>query len=156
MTSKLESLCSRLKDQLFYMVLFATMFSVIGYLVPHIYYEFIDQTVYYSFNNPLAVNKQSYKQCEAITMTIDRISKVEGSAITVRNLFLIKDGQEIRVDSQKVDIILKKGDGIVYSTWFLPCFIDNGTYYYRGEISFVLNEIEKTADFYTEKFNIEN
>lgn len=147
----------RMKDQAFYMIFFAAMFSIIGYYVPRIYAQYFDRTVYFSFQNPLAIDKAKYTPCERITMFIKRQALLTVPAVSVKNLYLVKDeGNVRRVDSFKTHIIIFKEDSNPKSSWNLPCNVEPGLYYYQGLISFENQYgFKKTAEFHTKRFNIE-
>lgn len=141
------------------MLLGATMFTVLGWGIPEIYYRYIDQTVYYQIHSPIEVEDHKiYHPCEAVTFDVTTKSVVGTMGKLLVELDLVESGSEKLIQSQQYDVYLENTDGDI-SQWkseqLLPCNLKDGQYYWKGLIRYKVRGIEKTAEYTTETIQVQ-
>jgi len=142
------------KNALPEMLLFGILFAVIGYAVPRTYYQFFDKTDYYQIKTPIEVEQVAYKQGQAVKVYLVRNSMIDSQGTSIINLSLLKENSRERVSQQVKEVSMTKGEGIIITSWELPCDIKPGQYFFEGNIKFKVREFEKYAPFYTVNFEV--
>jgi hypothetical protein len=156
MVDQVVAFRNKLREQLFHMVLFATLFTLIGWAVPDIYVKYLDKTEYYKIEVPIRVEKQLYQACDYVDVYIKRNSLINTNAKVILELTLIRNsGQELdEVYRETRDIVIQTGETTQIAHWPLPCFIKPGTYYFGGNANYKVNGIDKYTPFKTEAFQV--
>jgi hypothetical protein len=134
------------------MLLFAFAFAGIGYIVPEIYYKYFDNTQYYTITNPVTVEGALFKPCDKVTVEIHRKALIATTAISVRELVLVKDN--IEVARFRSDISINLNEEIVHTQWQLPCDLDPGIYMFRGIVNYQYRGVEKYTEFRSTEFEV--
>ena len=131
-------------------IIMGIAFMAAGYLIPHIYYEFIDTTNYYNIKNPVEVLSKEYEPCGNVVVYMVRNSLVDSQGTSVINLNLIKDdATQERVSTVVKVVAINKGQGQITLNWDIPCDIPPGSYFFGGTMSYMVREFTKFAPFQT-------
>lgn len=133
------------------------IFVVGGYLIPQIYYTYLDNSTYYKVND-ITIDKEVYTPGEDVVVTIDRTSLVNANATAIRELVLlqIEGGNQVFDEVYRVieNTSIDEGYSIVRIHFKLPEDLKSGEYFWRGTIAFDVREREKTSSFTTPTFDI--
>lgn len=144
----------KLGERILGILVFATAFSVLGYMIPRIYFATFDKTAYYFIKSPIAVEQKLYKPCDDVLVHLYRESLINTTAVGVKELVLVKSNEEVA--RGKDDLAITVGNTNIDVKWALPCNIDQGEYYFRGVVTYTVNGLEKSTTFETEKFTVTN
>lgn len=138
-------------------LVFAAIFSLVGYFVPRAYYEFADPESFYKVESPLSVQPEEVDRCEQITLSGKVISTIAVHAQAQRELVLLDvDGEEtVAKFIEEVDLNTTPGEGTFFKRKIeVPCEIDGGIYFFRGRVDFTVHRVGKHVEFYTETFEV--
>lgn len=138
-------------------LVFALIFSLVGYFLPKAYFEFADPKNFYEIESPLSVQPEEVEGCQTVTVSGKVVSHVVVQAQAQRELVLVDvDGEEtVAKFTEKVDLNTTPDEGIFFKREVeIPCGIDTGIYFFRGRVDFRIHESLKSVEFYTETFEI--
>jgi hypothetical protein len=144
-------------NRVLFALLFAFVFSVVGHIVPNVYYQFIDDTQYLEISQPISTDRQTYRACDTTELTVQLDAKIDVSVETITQLVLVKVGGEfVRVGEPiEARIPIKAVDKhIVQGSLLLPCDIEAGNYYWQGIAIYKVREFTKELSFITETFEV--
>jgi hypothetical protein len=153
----------RVKQQFFYMVAMATMFTLIGWGLPQIYYQYLDKTQYYSLSQPVSVDKPVYEPCDSVNIIAKRVALAPLVVDIDNSLILV----ETATDSSKLlrvyelprreNLVIQETDGaIVSAELVLPCTLVDGTYFWQGAVEYEHNGKATTYIYATDQFEVKN
>ncbi len=151
----------KLAPRLFFVLVGATCAALLWFLVPFLIQQYFpDNTEYYYFSeNPVKVNKPNYFPCDAVVGNVRRISRVSTEGTFYRDLVLYRkvgDGVEtIDVYSAKSVSPIVEGDVSSTLVLTLPCDLEPGIYYWRGEVVYSVKGLDRSYSYETEKFTVE-
>lgn len=139
-------------------LVFAGLFSVIGWAIPEIYYQYIDDTEYYVVKQPVPVNKDRYQPCEDISFIIDRVARKDITGSVKFELARIIDSDSVEKRELAIDnpATLTAGEQIVVITHQLPCDIELGDYYVIGLVEYDVRGHSRTYFWTSESFQVLN
>ncbi len=152
----INHLLEHLKNSIFSIVIFATLFSVLGYYIPRAYFSWFDQTIYYTIKVPVEVEKDIYKAGDIVTVEIERNALITTQGVSIRELILIDEKGNKEVFRYTTDLAINAGKEKVNVDWVLPPNIKDGVYFFQGVVSYPIRGITKFTPFCTEKFTIKN
>lgn len=152
----ISHLISHLKDSLFSIVLFATLFAVLGYYIPRAYFSWFDRTVYYTIKVPIEVEKDIYKSGDTVTVSIERSALIDTQGISIRELILVDENGNKEVFRYNTNLAINAGKENITVDWVLPLNIKDGVYFFQGVVSYPIRGITKFTPFCTERFTIKN
>lgn len=138
-------------------LLSAILFTMAGYIIPHIYFEFFDKTDYYKIKNPVEVDLRDYEPCQSVKVYMIRESLLTGQGRSIINLNLIKKddrGGNERVDTQINTISFTEASGLVILNWKIACDATPGEYFFEGTMAYKIREFEKYSAFKTINFTV--
>jgi len=144
----------RLGGRFLSILVFASAFAVLGFIIPRIYFATFDKTTYYFIKSPISVDDKLYKPCESVVVHLYRESLVDTTAVGVKELVLVKRNEE--VVREKNDLAITIGKENIDVKWPLPCTLEDGEYYFRGVVTYRVNELEKSTKFSTVNFEVKN
>ena len=156
MKKLINHLLEHLKESIFSIVLFATLFSVLGYYIPRAYFTWFDQTVYYTIKVPVEVEKDVYKSGDIVTVRIERSALIDTQGISIRELILVDEKGNREVFRYNTNLAINAGKEDVTVDWLLPPNIKDGVYFFQGVVSYPVREITKVTPFCTERFEVKN
>lgn len=136
------------------MLLFGILFSVVGYAVPRTYYQFFDRTNYYQVKSPIDVEQVAYQPCQAVKVYLVRNSLIDSQGTAIINLSLLREDSRERIAQQIKEVSMTKGEGIIITSWPLPCDVKPGQYFFEGSIKYSVRDFQKFTPFYTVKFEV--
>ena len=136
------------------MLLFGILFAVIGYAVPRTYYQFFDKTEYYKIKSPIEVEQKAYQPCQNVKVYLVRNSLIDSQGTSIINLSLLKENSRERVSQQVKEVSMTKGEGIIITSWQLPCNIEPGQYFFEGSVKYKVRDFEKYTPFNTVNFEV--
>lgn len=146
-------------SRLFYMALFALIFTIIGVVGPYSYLRFFDKTEYIKYLVPVSFDKKIYAPCEE-QQALVKIQALIDSHVNVQSrlyLIIVNSKTELEVIkeySMESFIASNKSPIIVVSKVQLPCNLQEGTYFYRGILTYKIKGIEKSSQFTSDQFTI--
>lgn len=138
-------------------ILFAFIFSVVGYVIPDVYYRYVDKTAYLEIEQPISVSKKEYHPCEGTELTTKLVAYVDVNVQSLTQLVLTNDeGDSYRVGDiiTAETPIMARDQHIVSGVLPLPCELSEGSYYWQGNATFSVRGIEKTISFISETFTV--
>jgi hypothetical protein len=145
-------------ERLMFAAVFGMAFSVMGYYLPKTYLTYIDKTDYYKVYSPVAVNQSlPHYPCDPVEVSFTKESLINGKGTVeiALNLYKVdKVNNKNRVGYQQRTVPLTKGESVVTTNWDVSCTSTPGQYYFEGVLTYMLNGVEKSHSFYSEKFNI--
>lgn len=144
--------------KIFYAIVFATAFALIGYFAPRAYYEAADAREFYHVESPLSVDKESYLACEEVVLSGKVYSSVAVEALSQRELVLVDLYTEETIGSieEQVNLNTTPEGGVFFKRRVrLPCDVGGGTYFFRGRVDFEIRNTTKHTEYYTETFQVE-
>lgn len=145
-------------NRIMYALIFALLFSGIGYYAPAFYLENIDKTEYYTMQQPLKMDKITYKPCDTTVLTTTRKSLVDTNITFTRDLKLIRIIDEAHVTIPQArfisDQIVSKGIKVISVALPLPCDLEDGTYYWEGNGIYKVRNIEKNYIYISDSFEV--
>lgn len=148
---------SELPARLFFMLMGAFMFSVIGAIVPGFYYRYLDRTDYYTVEQPVSVDKEVYAPCEETILIAKRNSLIDTSADFSTDLTLVsEDGSEFKVPNGHIntEASVRRGEVVMKVAYKLPCDIVDGRYFWQSTMNYKIRGIDKTYIYITEVFEV--
>jgi len=151
---KLNNFYHDLKNAFSHIVMFGLAFAIIGYLVPHTYYEFFDRSTYFTLELPIKIAKKVITPCESNTILMTRFASQDISAVISIQMVLEKYEGDEMIKSETYKTPISKGQKTVVISWKMDCDIELGTYYYHGVVSYMPHSQEFFTPFYTEKFEV--
>lgn len=140
----------------FYALIFASLFTAIGQMLPKIYFQYFDKTEYVSFAEPISFDRKLYAPCQDITALIRLRSSVSSSTVTRYRLKLVEVSSFRVVFGGEKQGFIRKIQGVepLVTTFKLPCNLSTGNYFFTGVIMYRINGVEKTYNFSTEQFRV--
>lgn len=134
-------------------LLFGILFTGAGWVVPRVYFQYIDTKDYYVLDNPILVDSETYTACGEVKMIVHRVSYFNGVARKVEELVRINGGNV--VESKNVsDFHVGMGEETLIVGHDIPCDTPSGKYVILGAIEYRVNGVTKTDAFATESFEI--
>ena len=144
--------------KLFFGLVGAACFTIVGVLAPSMYFLYFDKTEYISYSQPIKVDKAEYKPCENVEVSTYKDAKVNIQAYVIRELFLARqvDGKEkaVRIYSTEFNVFIPKDNGLILGRYTLPCDIDPGTYYWKANLIYKYRGGEHTYSSTSERFKV--
>lgn len=147
------------KNQVWYIIFFISVFTLLGYYLPKIYLDYIDKTEYLRFDSPISTDKKTYKPCEKIILLATRYSLV---ATKVTNVMTIvkdnEDGSYVKKPGPVLHYTIDRAPAgkLISAEFKLPCDLSAGTYFYEGVNTYKVKGSEKTQYYTSSQFNIIN
>lgn len=142
-------------ERVYYALIGLVIFSVAGYYIPKIYYEYLDTRDYYTVKQPVGTDKKEYKPCEYVTLLLDRKStiKLQGHAVT--ELIKIENGDAHRKKTLKTTYIsIDAADRNVIIAHEIPCQTSDGVYFISTNIEYQFRGATKNYTWITGPFNV--
>jgi len=147
--------------RLVYVLLFATLFVVLGYIIPQIYFKYFDRTLYYSVQQPASVDREVYKPCDKLVVTIVRTSLINVSAHATVQIYLVNVEGKIIKHNPLFDgsvLIEITNKAVVYLSYIVPCDLIDGKYYLKAIVDYTVpsTNIRKNYIWVTDSFTVSN
>ncbi len=138
-------------------ILSSILFMCAGYFIPNIYYQYLDNTQYYSVKSPIEVEQLPYEPCGAAKIYMVRNSQLDGQGKAIINLNLIKeDGSQglERIEETTREISFSKGSGLIILSWDISCKAKPGKYFFEGTVAYDIRGFERCTPFTTVSFDV--
>lgn len=142
-------------------IVMCAVFSIIGWLVPEMYYRYIDRTEYLTVDSPISVERTYYKPGDLVAVSAGIEVKVDVQAVVLTELVLVKTGSNngdyVRVDGSQIiqNAPFRKADHHIVTTYLkLPDSLTNGMYYWKGNACYELRGYEKCESYVSQTFNV--
>lgn len=144
----------RIKHNFFYIVLFATIAILGGWIPPYIYYKYINKTQYFTYDS-VTTDKTEYKACDPITLHVKRKALIETRGRLSVTLYKRNDGG-IAYQHTQLDVPITSGPReFDDATFAIPCEgIIPGEYWYRGVLIYHVDRVEQSVNFDTNYFKV--
>ncbi len=151
-----KKITKKMHKQALCMLVFSAAFSILGYFVPHIYYEYYDTTEYLTIQTPIRVDKETYRPGDEATLSstytalTDIVAKSYNNWIRINN-----DGAVTKVGAAENIIIYLKAENAPFSvTVTIPESFKSGNYFLSGIKEYKINGVTKQYAFVTETFTV--
>lgn len=147
-------------ERLVYMALFSATFSIVGYFVPKIYYQYLDQTEYIHIKQPVSTEVSEYKKGENAGLLISTKSKINVSVEQTAKLIHINGNQVATqlsdADTPDVIVLEKTEDYVIRKTnsLYIPCNALTGTNFFQVNFTYELNGVKKTYSYISDTFRV--
>lgn len=152
-----------MKTRINSILLAASLFSLIGYFLPQIYFRYLDTNQYFEVYE-FSTEKSEYQPCDAVYFDIHRNSHVNtsnGSGVFELKKQEYVNGEDFLVEVHqwpKVDNInFTKGEERISSRRSareIPCSVKDGTYVIDMTIGFPFRSTNKSYTFTSDPFEI--
>lgn len=141
-----------------YALLFAALFSIIGWAVPELYFKYLDNTEYLVITQPMSVDKKIYAPCENTIVTTQLTAKADLEVDSLTELVLVReDGAEVRTGQTiEATIPIRRLESHTVSGILpLSCELEAGVYFWAGTASYRIKDIPHTQSFISDTFTVE-
>lgn len=143
-------------QRLFHALIGAAIFTILGWGIPHIYYQHLDRTIYYEVKEPVFTDKKEYQAGDTVYLLYQRTARVTSEGHAVLKLNLILDGRKVPLTSSTRDLVVKEGTEMLQVPFELPENLRNGNYFIEAIVVIYSRDIEKTTQFRSEVFKVVN
>jgi len=147
-----------LSKRMVWALIFSVLFMSLGRLIPDVYFQYFDNTPYYTIVQPIPVDKKYYKPCENVQITATRTSQVNTTIDAFIELVLRKDNTAIlKVPGSQIhrsSIITRSERQTVLISYPLPCNISEGVYYWQILVKYKVHGYGKEYAAVTDTFNV--
>lgn len=137
------------------MLIVGMLFAIIGTILPNFYFQYLDTTEYFKINS-VSINKYAFTAGETVEVTLDRTAKTNFNGFVVRELTLVNivNNKTILAEAyrESLNVTVDKGTKNILLYFTLPEELEHGTYFWRGTISYQINNNSKTTTFVTDTF----
>lgn len=144
-------------ERAYHVVLFAVVFVLIGYLVPRIYYQFIDNRQYLTVVQPITYDKKEYKPCEVATAIIKYRATIDTPAEVRTKVYKVEDsGFKVISESRSETAIAKTPDdgAKILTETRVPCTYGDGIYFYEAVVTYEIKGVKKSYSFISTQVEI--
>lgn len=155
-----KNFLQRVEKQFVYMLTIGAMFSIIGWAVPQVYFQYLDTTNYYSLSQPVAVDKTYYAPCEEVILSTKRVSLTD-LVVDASNSLIKVNGEDplsiVRVYEapERPNLVVEQSTGKpVAFILTIPCDVSDGTYFWQGAVRYTVNDVDKTYIYTTDLFQV--
>ncbi len=135
-------------------LIFGCAFAFLGWVIPTIFYTYFDTNEYYIAKFDM-LDKKEYSQCDTITFTISRDSKVKSGATFNTTLVHLTELQEkipVTRRSGIGDIIF--GKDVIANVITIPCDAPPGFYLLYRSVIYKVFDREKVFNYESKTFLI--
>lgn len=145
----------RLAIYTFYVLTGIAVFSLSGFLLPYLFYQYVDKREYYKIEVPVLTNQQEYKPCDTVAVPVTRNAEIDVNGTVFVELLKIEQGNvNIEIETQKVDVLIEKGRQTRLLLQKIPCEAQTGFYQIFGRVSFKVHGVDHNHDFVTNTFEV--
>lgn len=149
----------QLPRRLMMAIMFAFFFSVVGKVVPDVYYRFFDTTKYLEIKSPLSVDKAYYKPCEGVKVSTIITSRLDLDADFFTELILVQEnsGDYTRIEGSGITLrtpIIQAEPHVVTNMLPLPCNLPDGLYHWKGNAEYDVRGYERVEPYFSETFQV--
>lgn len=147
-------------ERLVYMALFSATFSIVGYFVPKIYYQYLDPTEYIHIKQPVSTEVSEYKKGDNAGLILSTRSKINVSVEQTAKLIHINGNQVATqlsdADTPDVIVLEKTNDYVIRKTnsLYIPCNAITGTNFFQVNFTYELNGVKKTYSYISDTFRV--
>lgn len=143
---------NRFAEQYLYILLFGTIFLVVGYYAPKIYAQFTD---YYKLTQSVSIDRKLYNKCDTINLTTTRDSMSDlHLKITHQLIRVEKNDRLTKSITLNREGVVPKGRNIVTFNLPVPCDAKPGVYFWATTVEYSVENIDKTYLSTTEQFTV--
>lgn len=144
--------------RIWFALIFAFHFIVIGWLIPNFYFHYLDKTDYYTVVQPVSVDQKWYKPCDDVVLTTIRTSVLDFSGNVQTNL-LLKQGNNVifRVPDVNFNrrVSVKKGVKVAVAfSYPLPCSLADGVYYWQVTLDYKVKGFDREYIAVSDTFQV--
>lgn len=143
---------NRFAEQYLYILLFGTIFLVVGYYAPKVFATFTD---YYRLTQPISIDRKLYNKCDTINLTTTREATADLEITIVHQLIKVEKNEHLTKGiTLKRDGVVPKGSHIVTFNLPVPCDAAPGVYFWASTVGYEVEGIRKTYLTTTEQFTV--
>jgi hypothetical protein len=147
-------------ERLVYMALFSATFSIVGYFLPKVYFQYIDKTEYINIKQPVSSEFTEYKVGDNAGLIISTKSKAD-MAVKQSAKIVHVNGQQVSTqlsdgDTPDTIVLEKTKDYVVRKTnsLYIPCNAIPGTNYFQVIFEYEINGVDKTYSYISNTFQV--
>lgn len=151
------------RQRFFYMLLFASIFSIIGYFLPKVYLQYFDKTPYVDVIETVSFDKKVYAPCDTAVAKLKVKLSIDSKTQTSTRLLKILTDKQPPDNFQIIDstnsenfVIAQPEVQTYFIDYPIPCNLPDGAYLFRAEIRYWVNGVEKNEPFETALFSIDS
>lgn len=155
-----------IREKLLYMFLFGAIFTLMGYFIPRIYFEYYDRTVYWKVIGQVRTDKNVYQAGERVHIFFVRESNITQKSTLISELLCADNELYTTVDTYaRENFIVSQGIGEVNIYLDLPSsevlsqrmHKDQGqaVCYYDRVVAFEAGKVKRLYQYKTEQFVVE-
>lgn len=148
-------LLKRIKQQIWHIINFALIFTILGGLIPDFYYKYIDKTSYYSVESAVVI-QENVKKCENVDFVFKRTALEDLDIDGKVDLVLVNSKNDEQVYSfPRKNEFAGKGELLVKDTVKIPCNLEEtGDFKLKLFASYYIKGFRRTTSFQTNSFKI--
>lgn len=148
-------LIDRLKTQSIYVAIFAASFSLIGWALPHAYYEFFDNTKYLIVRYPMGTDKEQYAVNDKLILISTYTALIDLRVTSYNDWNRVNDdGSFTKVIAREKTGVFTKAAGEPFSVELVVPEVSPGTYFISGIKEYTVRGTGREYAFITEPFEI--
>lgn len=141
----------------------AALFSVIGYYAPRIHLQYFDNKNYIEFVEPISFDRKIYPPCDTAKALIKARFDVDTPVETSSRLMRVEDADGgrntykiIRSTNSKNFVKAQKEVQTFIVDYKIDCGLEEGVYFFRGDVIYYIKGVQKNYTFDTTPFTIRN
>jgi hypothetical protein len=146
-------LVNHTRNQAAYILGFATLFILVGWGIPDLYFRYFDKTDYYQINR-FDFDTPEFKRCTPITYTFSRTSLINSEIRRNRELSLLNAETRKEVWREQVNDFIDATTAIIHGEINPPCNLPDGQYMLNILITYQYRGMDKSYMFTSPKFLI--
>lgn len=137
-------------------LIFGTLFALLGTAIPSFYYEYIDNTVYYEITE-VGLDAEIYSPGDYMELRLTRTSLVDSNTEVVRELSLINSNASFtEIYREESFGSIDVGSKQINTVYKLPEPLEDGEYFWRGTMIYEARGRERVYTFTTPIFTVLN
>lgn len=135
-------------------LIFGCAFAFLGWVIPNLFYTYFDTNEYYVAKFEM-LDKKEYSQCDTITFSISRDSKVKSAATFNTTLVYLSDVHNAIPIARRSGLgDISPGKDVIANTLIIPCDAPPGFYLIYRSAIFKVFDREKVFNYQSKSFLI--
>lgn len=176
MQNKKSIITKELRDIAIFSLIFGFIFAFAGWIIPELKYRNGDASMFYNLTIPdfakqsvavmdglpnVYVEGKKFSACDTVSLITIRHSTVDSKATVISELILTKVENGIEKNKSKSIIEFstvlssRDGDATLERDFKLPCDLETGQYYFKGNTTFFVRGYQKVYGWRTQSFIID-
>jgi len=161
MSNKIRNIIDSNLERVAAMALFATTFVVVGYLLPILYTQYLDDTKYVEIAQPVSTEYQEYKRGDNLGLILKRSVLITASAKQTTKIVHVNGetvSTQLGQDDSPRNVLLTATNNETAvtktNTLYVPCSAIPGSNYMEVLFTYNIRGVEKTYSYISEVFQV--